>query len=64
MILLADPHSPETGKYDRLLAYVDYDGTDVSNTMLGEGYAGLYRDNDNIDRYDDHVTVASKTPRC
>lgn len=64
--LSADPHSPERDRYDRLLAYVEIDGVDVSQTMLDEGWADLYTGNKELIRWPEYkqATAHSSTPEC
>lgn len=50
-----DPHSPERDRYDRILAYVDSEGTDVSQTMLEEGWADLYTGNNELTRWSEYI---------
>lgn len=64
--LSTDPNSPTRDRYDRLLAYVDIDETDVSRVMLDGGWADLYTANSNLLRWDTYVAAADSPsrPRC
>lgn len=64
--LSADPHSLERDRYDRLLAYVEIDGVDVSQTMLDEGWADLYTGNKELTHWSEYkqATARSSTPEC
>lgn len=42
MQISADPAEGERDRYDRLLAYVDVEGTDFAQVMLTEGHARFY----------------------
>lgn len=52
--LSTDPNSPARDRYDRILAYVDIEDTDVSQTMLDEGWADLYTGNNELTRWPEY----------
>lgn len=53
-----DPTQPARDRYDRLLVYVDVDGTDFGLTMLTEGHARLYQDA-TVTRQGDYTAAAT-----
>jgi micrococcal nuclease len=59
--VVQDPRSDERGDYGRLLAYIEYNNTDIGEVLLEKGYARVY--DSSFERKGEYRAIESESIR-